>query len=169
MINFKIIYKIIGSFAIYRGSPDVMVPDYVALLPRKRHDGISHLNGHHHRRRTGAQIDRTKCQQHVESSRRLSGCHPDLDHLQYLWCAAFHGRRIHTYLHRRVFETMSGFTTTGATIINNVEILPLTAFCFGGRSPTGLAVLASCSSPLPCCLRWSAVRSKCSQPSQQVH
>lgn len=38
-----------------------------------------------------------------------------------------------------LFESVSGFTTTGATILGNVEGLS-DACCCGGASPTGLAV-----------------------------
>ena len=48
------------------------------------------------------------------------------------------------------FETMSGFTTTGATIWNGYP-MPLS---IGVHRPSGLAVWESCSLPSPSCPRW---------------
>ena len=53
------------------------------------------------------------------------------------------------------FESTSGFTTTGASIIDDVEVLPHEDW-------------ESCSLPLPFCHRWWAVASRCLPQRQQA-
>lgn len=65
------------------------------------------------------------------------------------------------------FESVSGFTTTGSTILSNIEALPLSLY-FGEQQHIGLGGLASLFSCSPCfhsleSLRWFSFAVK-SQP-----